>query len=241
MAPIASLHNATIGYSDQPLLTDFSFSLHAGEFLAMVGPNGSGKTTIMKSLLGILPLLSGSREILGQTNPLNSNLAGQISYIPQKMALNRSVPLTVREFYSLKSRGLYNADDFNRVLKLVDLTGLESQSIHKLSGGQLQRVFMGFALLGQPKLICLDEATEGMDIKAQRSFYLLLKSIVEQNRASLLLISHDISAVTEYANRVMCINRAVLYDGDPSSPQFHSCLHHIYGEESHIHDHRTSH
>ncbi|HEX4922538.1 MAG TPA: metal ABC transporter ATP-binding protein [Bdellovibrionales bacterium] len=241
MTPIASLHNATVGYPDAPLMTDFSFSLYPGEFVALVGPNGSGKTTIMKSLLGVLPLIAGSREMLGLTNPANSELAGQIAYIPQKMSLNRSVPLTVGEFFSLKSRGRYDHEDLARALKMVELTGLQNQSIHQLSGGQLQRVFMGFALLGKPKLICLDEATEGMDIKAQKTFYALLKNIVEQNRASLLLISHDISAVTEHANRVVCINRTILYDGDPSSPQFHSCLHRIYGEDSHIHDHRTSH
>lgn len=241
MTPIASLNNATVGYPDSPVMTDFTFSLFPGEFVALVGPNGSGKTTIMKSLLGVLPLIAGSREVLGQTNPENSSLAGQIAYIPQKMSLNRSVPLTVREFFNLKGRGMCSDDDMARALKLVDLTGLRDHSIHQLSGGQLQRVFMGFALLGTPKLICLDEATEGMDIKAQKTFYQLLKNIVEQNRASLLLISHDISAVTEHANRVVCINRAVMYDGDPSSSQFHSCLHRIYGEDSHIHDHRTSH
>lgn len=241
MTPLARLNNATIGYTGSPIMSDFNFSIFSGEFVAMVGPNGSGKSTIMKSLLGILPMVAGTREILGNVSPDNQSLAGQISYIPQKMELNKSVPLTVGEFFRLKSRGRYNKEDLNRALKMVDLEGLEQQSIHQLSGGQLQRVFMGFALLGKPKLICLDEATEGMDLKAQKTFYSLLKGIVEVNKAALLLISHDISAVTEHANRVVCINRAVLFDGDPASPEFHSCLHRIYGEESHIHDHGTSH
>ncbi|MEQ1875495.1 MAG: metal ABC transporter ATP-binding protein [Bdellovibrionia bacterium] len=241
MSSIARLQNATIGYSGSPLMSDFNFSIEPGEFVAMVGPNGSGKSTIMKSLLGILPMLAGQREIFGQQSPDNRKLEGQIAYIPQKMSLNRSVPLTVGEFFRLKGRGRHTPEEYLRALKMVDLAGLEGQSIHKLSGGQLQRVFMGFALLGQPRLICLDEATEGMDIKAQKTFYALLKNIVEVNRAALLLISHDISAVTEHANRVVCVNRAVLFDGDPGSPQFHSCLHRIYGEESHIHDHGTAH
>jgi zinc transport system ATP-binding protein len=238
MTPIAKLVNATIGYRNNPVVSELNFSVSPGEFVAMVGPNGSGKTTIMKSLLGILPLISGRRELLGVSNPDNSVVDGKIAYIPQKLSLNRSVPLTVQEFFKLKGKG---AEEVKRAMKLADLVGLENQSVHKLSGGQLQRAFLGFALMGEPKLICLDEAAEGMDLKAQKSFYAMLKTNVEINRAALLLISHDITAVSEHANRVVCINRTILYDGDPASPQFHSCLHRIYGEESHIHEHGTSH
>lgn len=231
---IAQLQDASLGYGEHTLISHFSLEIKSGDFIAMVGPNGSGKTTIMRSLLGLIPIFSGHRSLFGK---LPEQLDPQlISYVPQRMALNKMVPLTVREFLSLKSKSLKKSD-LLMALKKVELEGIEKKSIHELSGGQLQRVLLAFALMGNPRLICLDEASEGMDIKSEKSFYDLLKHMIAEKDAAVFLISHDISAVSEHANRVICVNKKILYDGSPKSSDFHSCLHKIYGEESVIHGH----
>lgn len=234
-AVLARLINADLGYN-KTLLENFSLDINAGDFIAMVGPNGSGKSTILKSLLGIIPLLKGSREILGEKDPDPSRLAGKISYIPQKVALNRSVPISVREFFSLKSSGA-TSEEVRAALKTVQLEGFENRSLHQLSGGEFQRIMLAFSILGKPSLVFLDEVAEGLDLKSQENFFQLIKNLMAQRSMAVVMISHDISAVSESTNRVVCVNRQLLYDGSPKSPEFHSCLHKIYGEESLIHGH----
>ncbi len=207
-----------------------------GAITCIIGPNGSGKSTILKSMLGIIPLLKGSREILGEKDPQPSRLAGKISYIPQKVALNRSVPISVREFFSLKASGP-TEEEVHTVLKTVQLEGFENRSLHQLSGGEFQRIMLAFSILGKPSLLFLDEVAEGLDLKSQDTFVQLIKNLMGLRSMAVVMISHDISAVSESTNRVVCVNRQLLYDGSPKSPDFHSCLHKIYGEESLIHGH----
>jgi zinc transport system ATP-binding protein len=120
--------------------------------------------------------------------------------------------------------------------------GLESsilnRSIHQLSGGQMQRVFIAYALIGRTDLLFLDEVTEGLDVGAQDRLFELLKLKVNRDRSSLVLVSHDISQVTRYATRAICLNGHILYDGDPQSEKFHTCMHAMYGDRSWIHEHR---
>jgi zinc transport system ATP-binding protein len=233
---IASLNSASCGYFQTPIIKDLSLKIFEAQFIALVGPNGSGKTTIMKSLLGLLPLISGSGELLGK--PL-SELTGSslVTYVPQKLALNKSVPMTVSEFLKVSGANLVTGALF-KSLQLFGIESVMNRSIHSLSGGQLQRVLLAFALTSSPRLICLDEAYEGMDVKSQKNLYDILKTTVKETGASVILVSHDISAVTEHTDRVICINDRVLFDGDPHSSDFHSCLHEIYGEESLIHGHK---
>ncbi len=233
---LAKLVAADLGY-DKVLLKNFSLEIFAGDVIAMLGPNGSGKSTILKSLLGIIPLLGGNREILGQPNPLPSKLSGKVSYIPQKLELNKSIPVSVTEFFRLKA-GNVSDEQIKKALGTVQLDGFQERSLHQLSGGEFQRVMLAFSILGNPSLVFLDEVAEGMDLKSQNNFLSLIQNLMKEKSMAVVLISHDISAVSESANRVVCINREILFDGSPKSEEFHSCLHKIYGDESLIHGHR---
>ena len=106
-----------------------------------------------------------------------------------------------------------------------------------LSGGQLQRCLLAFILLSKAKIIFLDEATEGMDIDSEQKFFELLGQIVEEQNAAMVFVSHDVAAVSNKANRVICMKKGAYFDGDPKSPDFHSCLHKIYGDNKVIHEH----
>ncbi len=236
---LAKLSNADLGFT-KPVLENFSLEIFAGDFIAMVGPNGSGKSTILKSMLGIIPLLKGSRELLGEPDPEPWKLAGKVSYIPQKIELNRSIPVTVEEFFTPKAGGA-TTSEIEEALGTVQLSGFQKRSLHQLSGGEFQRVMLAFSILGKPSLVFLDEVAEGMDLKSQDNFIQLIKRLMSERSMAVVMISHDISAVSESANRVVCVNRQMLFDGSPKSDEFHSCLHKIYGEESLIHGHRHHH
>jgi len=235
---LARLKHCDLGYT-VPVLQDFSLEIHSGDFIAMVGPNGSGKSTILKSILGIIPLLKGERELLGLTNPTPEKLAGRVSYIPQKVALNRSIPITVEEFFKLKASAV-SKEEIASALNTVKLEGFENRLLYHLSGGEFQRVMLAFSILGKPSLIFLDEVAEGMDLRSQDAFVQLIQQLMKQRSMAVVMISHDISAVSETTNRVVCLNRQILFDGSPKDQEFHSCLHRIYGEESLIHGHRHS-
>ncbi len=228
-ATLLEIKNCDFGYDGSPILKNISLGVLESEFITIVGPNGSGKTTLLKSLLGLQPVLSG--QIQHEKN------LGAIGYVPQHAQLNLSIPITVEEFLKLKSSPADNYQKLITTLGLAD-NDILKKPINLLSTGQRQRLLVVFALLGKPKLICLDEATDGLDFKAQKEFFGLLKQIQQDTKSTIILVSHDITAVGAHATRAICLNRSLLYDGEPNSPEFHSCLHSIYGKDSFIHHHQ---
>lgn len=228
---LVCIKNCDFGYDGTAILKDISLHIYEGEFIAIVGPNGSGKTTLLKTLLGLHPLLSGT---------ITKNLK-DIGYVPQHAQLNLSIPITVEEFLDLKVRS--KSENYKHLVHTLGLSdeSISKKPINQLSTGQRQRLLVAFALLGKPKLICLDEATDGLDFKAQKEFFSLLKNIQVETKSTVILISHDITAVGSHATRAICLNRSLLYDGMPNSPEFHSCLHNIYGRDSVIHHHDHEH
>lgn len=232
MNKLIEIQNGTLGYEKTPILEALNLTIFENEFIAIIGPNGSGKTTLVRSLLGLQPLYNGKIE--------RSKNLGKVGYVPQHARLNLNVPVTVDEFIKLKKNQDPNEQD-----KLMKALGLPEELLVKplknLSTGQRQRILVLFALLGKPKLICLDEATDGLDFKAQKEFFELIAQIRAESNTTVILISHDITAVGSYATRAVCLNRSLLYDGPSNSPEFHSCLHNIYGKDSVIHHHEHGH
>lgn len=223
-------HDLNVGYL-KPILENIHLEVQAGDFVGLLGANGSGKSTLVKTLLGVIPSLKGHTHLEVKQN--------QIAYVPQRMKINASIPLTCEEFLQLKLEHDVTSDEITKALEWVELQDFPKKSIHELSGGQLQRLFLAYAIIGKPKLLFLDEATEGMDVQAMAHFFDRLKKYVEEEKAALIFVSHDLSAVSDHCNRVICLHHeGIVYDGDPRSPEFHSCLHNIYGEKSFIHDHR---
>lgn len=230
-AAFVELRNLGVSFGARRILSNINLSIQSGELVAIVGPNGVGKSTLVRAMLGLIPSESESRKLFGLSNPLLSELSGRVVYIPQRFQLNRLVPMSVGEFLGLKGGEILSW------LKKLDLDpSISKQSIHEISGGELQRVLLAFALMGAPDLICLDEGAEGIDPRAQEVAFHLLNEEVTKGK-SVLFVSHDISAVSRFARRVVCLGEGVGYDGRPSDPSFHSCLHKMYGEGSFIHDH----
>jgi zinc transport system ATP-binding protein len=220
--PVVAVENVTFGYTSIPVVADVSLSIEAGEYVAVVGPNGSGKSTLLQLVLGLLRPDEGSTRLFG--SPAHSFEDGaRIGYVAQNVSAANEMPITVREVvkmgrYPHVGFGLLDAEDketVERALETVGLTGLANRRITQLSGGQRQRVFIARALASQADLLVLDEPTVGVDAESVEAFYDLLEAL-NDNGITVLLIEHDLSAVTEHAERVVCMNREVYFDGPTS-------------------------
>ncbi len=204
--PIIETKDLSFSYGNTKVLEDINLVIHKGDYLGIIGPNGGGKTTLLKLMLGLLKPQKG--QII-----LHSN---QIGYVPQKAVnFDANFPATVWEVVSMgrygkiglfRYLGPKDKEIISKALEQVGMTNYKNRLIGDLSGGQQQRVFIARALVTNPQIIFLDEPTVGVDIKAQEDFYKLLEKLNRELRLTLILVSHDIDVVTNEATEVACIN-----------------------------------
>ena len=228
------------------VLDNLSFIVPRGETTAIIGPNGAGKSVLLKVLLGLLPADSGEVSILGVTPRQLKRVASDVSYVPQRVQLDFNFPLTVRGLFSLASPGLLGmrAADRQRMqtlLRLVGVSDLAEARLSTLSGGQLQRVLIGYSLMKKPKLLILDEPSAGIDMSGQETVYSLLEHIQAEEHLTLLLVSHELDVVMRYADHVLCLNQKLLCSGVPKEALSNEMLREMYGNPvRHFHhDHDT--
>lgn len=188
----------------QEVLADVSLSLKAAEIVTIVGPNGSGKSTLLRTLLGILPLSGGA---------VRRRTGLRLGYVPQKLALDRTLPIAVRRFLSLPDR--HTLDQTEAALARVGLPDLAERQLADLSGGQFQRVMLARALLAKPEAILLDEPTQGLDQPGEAAFYRLLEEVRRDTGAAVLMVSHDLHVVMSASDRVICLNGHICCEGTP--------------------------
>ncbi|WP_267639991.1 metal ABC transporter ATP-binding protein [Haloarchaeobius amylolyticus] len=217
--PVVELSNVNFGYTASRVVEDISLRIDRGEYVAVVGPNGSGKSTLMKLMLGLLRPDTGTARLFGEPSHQFDDGA-RIGYVAQQASASKEMPITVREVVRMGrfphvGFGLLSPEDEKIVddaLETVGMTAFADRRVTKLSGGQRQRAFIARALAGKAELLVLDEPTVGVDVESVDAFYDLLESLNEQG-ITVLLIEHDLSAVTEHAERVVCLNREVYFDG----------------------------
>jgi zinc transport system ATP-binding protein len=218
-APVVDLVDLEFGYAAAPVVEDVSLRIDAGEYVAVVGPNGSGKSTLMKLALGLLRPDAGEARLFGE--PAHEFDDGaRLGYVAQHASAAKEMPITVREVVKMGrfphvGFGRLSTDDYRIVdeaLERVGMTEYTDRRITRLSGGQRQRAFIARALAGEAELLVLDEPTVGVDAESVDAFYDLLAELNDDG-ITVLLIEHDLSAVTEHAERVVCLNREVYFDG----------------------------
>ena len=239
MDQILKVENLSAKFDEHQVLKGLNFSVNKGEVLAIVGPNGAGKSVLFRALLGLIPY-SGKIEWA-------KNI--KVNYVPQKFNIEKDIPLSVEEFLKFKTN---NTDEMVRILTAVGLSDKEHDSFHLkehilkqrigwLSGGQLQRVLIAWAMLDNPDVLLFDEPTAGIDIGGEDTIYNLLKKINEEHKMTLLLISHELNIVYKYATNVMCINKEMICYGLPNEVLDPVSLAKLYGGETgfykHNHDH----
>ena len=224
MPTLVDIRQLDFAYGQQLVLKQISLPIDEGSTLGLIGPNGGGKTTLVKLLLGQLQPTRGTITIAGLA-PAHAVVRGDIlGYLPQNHALNDSFPISVRQVVRLglvgKTRPLYrySKDDLafvEHLLQRVGVAELAQRPIGSLSGGQRQRVLIARALAPRPRLLLLDEPTTGIDRSGQQRFIEFLHGLKSDLNLTLLLISHDLRAVTAMADRIACLNVTLHYHDTP--------------------------
>lgn len=220
---IIELHNVSFSYAREEVIKDITLNIHKGDYVGIIGPNGGGKSTLLKLMLGLLTPQSGTVRLFGEDLKQFKEWA-KIGYVPQKTYIEMNFPVTVEELVAMGrygKRGLFrfpNKEDKGKVeqaLKQVDMLEYKNRQISDLSGGQQQRIFIARALAIEPEIIFLDEPTAGIDMKTQKQFYNLLRKLNTELDLTLILISHELDVVAHEATELAYINRTLEYYGDP--------------------------
>jgi zinc transport system ATP-binding protein len=240
---LACLENISLNLNNQQILKAINLDLKKGEITTLIGPNGGGKTSIARILVGILKPSSGKVFVSNDT---------KIGYMPQNLEIEKTIPLRVIDFLNLNSGLTRNSNEFlaMKIVEKLKIDNILEKSIHQISGGQLQKVLLIYTLINNPDILVLDEPTKYMDIAAQAEFYEIIEEIRKQKNCAVLLISHDLHIVMQKTNQVLCINRHICCEGTPESINDHPEYLSLFGQKdkvqkidniaiySHHHDHK---
>jgi zinc transport system ATP-binding protein len=209
------LKNVNIKFNVNPVLKDINLTIEENDFMAIIGPNGGGKSTLLKIILGILKPDSGEVLIFGKKPEDARQLMG---YLPQKVSFDHDFPIDVyHTVLSGRYRGLFKGhtkDDEIAVIKALkdmNMFDLKDRQISRLSGGQMQRVFIARAIVREPKILLMDEPMASIDPEMQNSFYSLLSRL--KNKMTIILVSHDVGTVSTQVDKIACLNSTLYFHG----------------------------
>ncbi len=214
---IIELKDVSFAYNGKVILKEVDLTVRQKDYIAVIGPNGGGKTTLLKLILGLLTPAKGTIRVMGKPPRKASSIVG---YVPQDVHLNCSFPITVMDVVLMGTRNpkqrflRRSASPSPRhmaleALEQMDMADHADKKIGMLSGGQRQRVFIARALVSQPKLLLLDEPTASIDTKGKTDFYQLLGKL--NQKMTVLVVSHDLLAISRYVQSVACVNQKLYY------------------------------
>ena len=214
---IIETHNLNFSYNGQPVISGVNLQIQSGDFMAMIGPNGGGKTTLLKLMLGLLKADSGSIRIFGKPP---KEVSYRIGYVPQDIHINQNFPISASDVVLMgklkPGRGWsrHAKEDRMEALQALERVGIGKYSnrrIGELSVGQKQRVFIARALVTDPDILFLDEPTASIDTKGQNEFYAILKEL--NQKITIIVVSHDLMVISRYVKSVACVNQSLHYHG----------------------------
>ena len=230
---ILKVEHLSVNLAGRTVLNDLNFSIKKGEVVAVVGPNASGKTTLIRAILGLIPYRG---RVLVNGRPVQQSLE-KIGYVPQRFSLDRSVPITVGEFLRTAFKNV-PLRKIRRALLEVDMVEEEHALVGTLSGGQFQRVLIARSLLNDPLLLFLDEATSEVDIRGAKSFYDIIAHLKEVHETTVMLVSHEINMVYKFADQIICLNRDLICFGKPKDAITREVLEKLYGPQIRFQEHK---
>jgi len=219
---IISVNNVSVRYQSVEVVSNISFNVAAGDYLGIVGPNGSGKTSLIRAIFGLISIAKGTVSIFNQ-NISDFQQWHKIGYLPQKiLSFNPNFPATVKEIVAMgllaqKSfpKRIGRGDDaaIDRILVLLDITNIKDKLIGELSGGQQQRVLLARAMVAEPKILVLDEPTTALDPEAREKFFTVLQELNKKSGVTIMLVTHDIMNIGRYASKLLYLDRKLVFHG----------------------------
>lgn len=219
LTSIVEARDLSVEFDRRQVLSGVNFSIMEGDYIGLVGPNGSGKSTLIKCMLGLIKATHGDISLFNSAPPAMKHRE-RIGYLPQGMEFfNPRFPTTVTEVISQgmianRRAGKNSAgEEIEKVIELFDLKGLRNRLIGELSGGQQQRVFIARALVNAPDLLILDEPTSALDPEVRESFFELLHELNGKKNVTIILVTHDIGGVGQYASKLMYLDKRVIFFG----------------------------
>ena len=224
------IENLSVYYGQTPALVGVCLDVKDGEYLGIIGPNGGGKSTLLKAILGLLPIASGKVQVDGRKAGSNP-----VGYVPQFAAVGKKFPITLLDvvltgrlkqglspFYKFSQKDKEKAYE---LLEKVGILDLSNRQIAQLSGGEFQKMLIARALAVNPKLLLLDEPTASIDTKSCDQIYQLLEEI--NKNMTIILVTHDLLAVSSQVRKLACLNRRLVYHGEPELTE--SIVNSLYG------------
>ena len=212
---IADIEQVAFSYNGQVVLENVDLKIYEGDFVAMIGPNGGGKTTLLKLILGLLAPSKGSIHIFDRPPQKASYLIG---YVPQDIHINQNFPITAMDVVLMgkllpgkrwQRNPLKDRQEAITALRHMEMEAFADTKIGELSGGQRQRIYIARALVTKPRLLLLDEPTASIDSKGQTDFFKLLEALNKE--LTILMVSHDLLAISRHVKSVACVNRHLHY------------------------------
>lgn len=220
--PILRIQDLCVKRSGIEVLSGINLEIQRGEFVGIVGPNGSGKSTLILTILGILKARSGMIQVYGKKPMARENI-GKIGWVSQAAAnISSNIHISVRELISLgvcnvrnmfQRKTKYERQKIEEAIEMVGLQDQASANLNKLSGGQKQRAAIGRALASDAEFILLDEPLVGIDRQARNEFLKLLDTFCHENQKTILMVSHDLSAIRQTAHRMVYLEETIHFDG----------------------------
>lgn len=216
MEPLVDIRNLSVAYGTEIVLRDVTLSVTPNDFIGIIGPNGGGKTTLLKSILGLISPIKG--EIIFSTELKNGSGDNRIGYLPQGTNIDKKFPITVFDVVlsglmskkkMFKRFSSSDIADVNELLSEMGLYEIRNKAIGQLSGGQIQRAMLCRALVNKPKLLILDEPDTFVDSKFENELYEKLHKM--NSEMAILLVSHDLGTITSLVKSIACVNRTVHY------------------------------
>jgi zinc transport system ATP-binding protein len=229
----------TVNLNSREVLKNINLSLDEGKFIGIVGPNGGGKTTLLRVILGLIKPSSGNILVFGR-HPEEVLKKGNIfGYLPQTLKIKPNFPIRVIDVVMMGRYGKIGAlrwpreEDRKKALEYISVMGIEelkNESFGHLSGGQQQRASIARALAGEPKILILDEPNTGIDVIGQEDFYHLLNGLRKKINITIIMASHDIGTITSYVDEIACLNYTFHYHGNPLGALNETVLTELYGK-----------
>ncbi|MEC4675664.1 MAG: ABC transporter ATP-binding protein [Nitrospirota bacterium] len=238
------IENLSVIFNEKEVLKNINLSIEEGHFIGIVGPNGGGKSTLIRAILGIIRPSSGAIKIFGQDPALLPGKKETVfGYLPQHLNIDPAFPSSALDIVLMgryKKTGLFkwpgtkDREIAEKYLAMMGVGNLKDAQFSRLSGGQQQRVSIARALAGEPRILILDEPGTGLDAVGQEDFYHLLKSLLKKMNLTILMVSHDIGTVTTYVDEISCLNINLYYHGNPLGALDDKVLTSLYGKNMDI-------